>query len=1435
MRVYKSVLFCNFVFIKAFRYIFISLVTVLMTLYLGFYLVTNLPSVQRFLGQRAGVVLSDELGSRVTIGSLDISFPIRPVLDSVTVLDQTGDTLIDASRLSARLRLGPLLDGMVSLAHIQLYRPEIHLRADTAGKLNCQYLIDLFKSDGDGDGGIGFETSTILLRRGRITYDSDSTHHELHDLAVSIYGLRSADKRFRAYLHDMHFRSGPYELSNLSARVENGPDGGKADRLSLSTVGSRIALDSVVWGAGFSTWRTYGGQLSLSASDLPPQVLANTTVRKVTDNIQWIDGRFAVHGTQKTLFVDSLHLTNDNLDVKTHCVVDFSPLKVDVVRLVAHWQRGETLDIEATGMYSRPVSRLVGSVSTAYASFDIDALLKDHDRWRFKCRSKRFQPSVLLSYIDEAKDIRRVIGDSASVTLDITSDGSIRNRAAHVAGSVACNSAPLVCDIQGTLSHNGYSGTMVDVKGTVPHIHLIDLGVKGRLAEHPYATSGEVNLHWKPRESIYDAMGHVYLSRLQVLDDTTSTAPLTQNLLVDINLASDNESKKLMVESDFMTAYGLYRGDPMRAVAEVRRQLSQSLPSLVKNDGRKDKGERSTVMFNAHVHDTRLINYLTDMEFDIKDKLSINFDNRDHAMFRISADGLAIDGEQLRDLLVRGEVTDERATTTVSLFRGDEPDAPKIELDATAAADTVGLTAAYTAYNDDGGIDTRNGGKILATAALGDTMRVALHESRFALGGTDWNVRRSTMSFLPDNALEIKRLAVESGDRHLYVTGRLSKDPADTLDVDLRRVNLAYIFDLVKFDDVEFDGDVTGLVKATGITSGPNAAGLLKVENFSFNKAVLGDMDLLAAWNTTVGQLDLDGHITGPGVPSKTVLGKTVPVDTRIVGRVNPIKRRPLYGLDLKVKTQGFNMGFVNEYLTGILDDLNGSFSGDVHIHGPFSAIAIEGGVVVDHCTAVVPTLKVGYQFAGDSLVVTPDCFSFKNIHLYDMHATTPGANHRMVTNCEIRHEYFSDFTYDLRGRADNVLGYDVREFGDDAFYGTAYLTGDVHLNGGPGRLDVDVSGTTQPGSILVYNTTTPALLTSKDFIPFVAPKSLRADTASSAKEVAYNSGTDVRLTFVVDVNPSATMRVLMDSRTGDYLEVHGTAAINAEYYNKGAFKMYGTYTVNDGKYRFTFPAPLHRDFKFRQGSTITFLGQPSRSLLDLKAYTTVKTNLNTLASKTTFSANNTDVDCVLNIGGTVDTPRLSFDFEIPKASQDDQAMVRSLVSTEEERTQQAIYLLGIGSFYLDESVDAADTGNMAISGFLSNTLNGQINSMLGDAMGKSNWTIGTNLSTGQAGWNEVQAEGSVSGSLFQNRLLLNGTFGYRTSARNPAQAGFVGDFDVQWLLTKKGTIRLKLYSQTADRYFIKSAMTTQGLGLVLKKDFNNLYELFNIKKKDKK
>ena len=195
----------------------------------------------------------------------------------------------------------------------------------------------------------------------------------------------------------------------------------------------------------------------------------------------------------------------------------------------------------------------------------------------------------------------------------------------------------------------------------------------------------------------------------------------------------------------------------------------------------------------------------------------------------------------------------------------------------------------------------------------------------------------------------------------------------------------------------------------------------------------------------------------------------------------------------------------------------------------------------------------------------------------------------------------------------------------------------------------------------------------------------------------------------------------------------------------------------------------------------------------------------------------------------------LALDFDLPNVSDDEKMMVHNLIASDEERTTQVLYLLSMGRFFTynyNSTLAAANQSQSAVmmQSLLAGTLSSQLNSIIANAVGNSNWSFGANVSPGQQGWNNMEVDGQLSGRLLDNRLLFNGKVGYHE--REAATTNFVGDFDVQYLLNPRGTWSLKAYSETNTRYFSRTSLTTQGLGIQFKHDFDSFFEFMRRKRK---
>ena len=207
-----------------------------------------------------------------------------------------------------------------------------------------------------------------------------------------------------------------------------------------------------------------------------------------------------------------------------------------------------------------------------------------------------------------------------------------------------------------------------------------------------------------------------------------------------------------------------------------------------------------------------------------------------------------------------------------------------------------------------------------------------------------------------------------------------------------------------------------------------------------------------------------------------------------------------------------------------------------------------------------------------------------------------------------------------------------------------------------------------------------------------------------------------------------------------------------------------------------------------------------------------------------------------MNITGTPASPKVSFGLDMPTVGTDAKQMIYSLINSEEEMNQQVLYLLAVGRFYAQSSnnanADISTRTSLAMQSILSGQISQQINSVLGSVIKNNDWNLGANISTGDEGWNNAEYEGLLSGRLLNNRLLLNGQFGYRDN--NNATTSFIGDFDLRYLIFPNGNFSIHVYNQTNDRYFTRNSLNTQGIGFILKKDFNSLRDLFSLGKRKK-
>ncbi len=697
---------------------------------------------------------------------------------------------------------------------------------------------------------------------------------------------------------------------------------------------------------------------------------------------------------------------------------------------------------------------------------------------------------------------------------------------------------------------------------------------------------------------------------------------------------------------------------------------------------------------------------------------------------------------------------------------------------------------------------------------------VNVNPSRFEVNDTVWNVSPGRIMY-QDKSVLVDSVRVGRPGQFVLVNGRATASPDDKILVDLRDIDLDYVFETLNINYVTFGGRASGRVEVSSLFSGSPvlATEQLSVKRLTYNNSLLGNALIDSHWD--------NGR-------------KSVYLDARISENKNQVAR--IYGdifatrdsLSLHCDARKVNIGFMQPFMAAFSSAIEGRASGKVHLYGTFKDIDLAGKVFADSLRMKIDVTNTWYS-ASDTVVMRPGRIILDDITLRDRDG------HTALLNGEVRHRYFHDPSFDFTiTKARNFLCYDTNAALNPVWYGTIYGNGSGSLHGVPGFINVMVDMTSAPGSTFTFVLDDSEEAMSYQFITFTDKRKAAIEAAVKAREeerddrpvflkeferqaARTEAGTPTRYSMDIRMTatPAANLTLVMDPVAGDRIKANGSGNMRMSYNSEGDMSLYGTYTLTKGTYNFTMQDFIVRDFKIRDGSKITFNGDPLAAVLDITAAYRVNTSLTDLdksfASDRELNRTNVPVEALLKVSGNMQSPDINFDIELPTLTQDVARKVRSIISTSDMMNRQIIYLLALNRFYTPDYM-GTEGNNNELASVASTTLSTQLSSMLGQLA--PNWSFSPYFRTDKGDFSDMEVDLALSSTLLNNRLLLNGNFGYRD--RSTSSTTFVGDFDIEYLLNRSGTLRLKAYNHFNDQnYYLRSALTTQGLGIVFKRDFS--------------
>ncbi len=717
--------------------------------------------------------------------------------------------------------------------------------------------------------------------------------------------------------------------------------------------------------------------------------------------------------------------------------------------------------------------------------------------------------------------------------------------------------------------------------------------------------------------------------------------------------------------------------------------------------------------------------------------------------------------------------------------------------------------------------DTFKGGVSLEAALSRNSItsrpevKLQLQPSNFSFGATKWNIDHADISYA-DEVLNVDNLKIWHDDQFVKIDGRASASPQDTLRVDLASIDVGYVFDLLNVRYVTFAGSASGSIVGNSLFSKSPVAltDNLRIDSFSYNGAILGDAKFRSGWNHPEKQIAIDADINSPE-------GKSTLIDGGIwLGKDS---------LCFDIDADRLSVDFLQPFMKNFASDVRGKASGKARLFGTFKDIDLWGRMYADTIAMRLTYTNVDYHGA-DSVHFDPGKIIIPSFRLYDRFGNSA------LFSGDLKHNFFrnSSFTFRLTD-ARHLLCFDTNQSINPDWYGVFYGNGGAVVRGEPGQVRISVDmGLTGPSSFTFALNDTQAA-EDYTFLTFSdrrkeAAQQLRKDTVEDIlstfrKKVAVAEELPTRFSMDVraSVTPSTLMTLLMDPVAGDKITARGNGNIQIDYDSEAEqMQMFGKYILDEGNYRFSLQDLILRDFKIRGGSSIAFNGDPMNADLDITASYRVNTNLSDLdksfSTDRDLARTNVPVDAMLMVDGPMTHPDISFDIELPTLTQDVERKVKSIISTDDMMSRQIIYLLALNRFSTPEYMGTSSNGGEFAS-MASSTLSSQISNMFGQLTDK--FSLAPSFRSDKGDFSDIEVDVALSSRLLNNRLLINGNFGYRD--RSTSQTTFVGDFDIEYLLRRGGNLRLKAYNHFNDQnYYLRQALTTQGLGIIYRKEFDN-------------
>lgn len=691
-----------------------------------------------------------------------------------------------------------------------------------------------------------------------------------------------------------------------------------------------------------------------------------------------------------------------------------------------------------------------------------------------------------------------------------------------------------------------------------------------------------------------------------------------------------------------------------------------------------------------------------------------------------------------------------------------------------------------------------------------DLIQMSFDTSEFHYNNSHWNVNSDGMVYLYDSIIKFNNVSFQNKLQQIAINGNYAMNGAEeSLLFTLVNFNLDNLNSFMPRLNIKVNGEANGNITLQSVKKKMVINSNLDLNDVMLDNDSIGFIQLTSDYDAVNERLNFIG---------KALSGKL----NNFVAAGYVFMKNSTLDIDVNfdnAEVKAFN-AFVKDYIT-IYDGLA---SLKCKITGTISRPNVDGVLEAKNIVTRIEYLKTTYRIS-DKIIFDENSIQLLPTKIYDVNNLTADIEGT------IKHKGFDNFIFDInihnfkKFQMLNTIAND-----NSLYYGTAYGTGYFTIKGPFNNMVLDINARTEKGTLIYLTPFGNSDDNEESLIHYV-----NYDTTFKEIVVRKNVLSGFSLNMNVKATPDAEMQIIFDEQTDDKLRARGTGDVRLELTRQGAFNMYGEVTLSSGDYQFSAVNVVSKKFLLQSGSKITWGGDPFDARLNITGLYPLRTTINEIYS-TTASTQNTNtkipVECLMNIRGNLSSPIYSFDINFPNLENSLSgteanglnAVVSSIRKEPENMTQQVISLLVFGKFTPLANVNQNNnvSNNIGVN-TLSDLASSQINNALNKVVPGFDFSVDMQNAIAVDPTKGRSFLLSASKKFFDNRLEVMGSFATDNSQNN---------IITQYNISRSGNFKARAFNRQALNPIYDKNITTQGLGLYYRKEFDNFYDLFNIRKK---